>query len=57
MDIKTAIEILEDVARDHGELMLDTLIYMRDNLDDFSDREVVAFRVFMREGARMFARV
>lgn len=55
MDIKTAIEILEDIAADHGTGMLDTLIYMRDNLDDFSDREVVAFRVFMREGARMFA--
>lgn len=55
MDIKTAIEILENLAKDHGEGMLETLIYMRDNLDDFSDKEVVAFRTFMREGARMFA--
>lgn len=55
MDIKQALEIIEDVKDSFGEGLLETLEYMSDNLDDFSDREVVAYRVVMRDFRKLFA--
>lgn len=54
MNISEACEVITDLAKDHGEGVLETLIYMRDNLEDFSDREVLAFRLFMNAGYEMF---
>ena len=54
MNISEACDIITDLAKDHGEGVLELLIYMRDNLDDFSDREVLAFRLFMNAGYEMF---
>jgi hypothetical protein len=55
MKLDQACDIITDLAADHGEGVLETLVYMRDNLDDFSEREVLAFRLFMNAGQRMFA--
>jgi hypothetical protein len=55
MDIKQALEVIEDVAEDQGEPMLETLIYMQSNLDDFSESEVKAFRIVMRDFQKLFA--
>lgn len=55
MNVEQACEIIEDIATDHGSYFLETLIYMGDRLDDFTDREVLAYRVFMAEAKQMFA--
>jgi len=55
MKIAEACNTLEAMAIDHGQSVLDLLIYMGDNLDDFSENEVRAYRMFMREGRKMFA--
>jgi hypothetical protein len=55
MKIEEALEIIQDVATDLGEPVLETLIYMQDNLEDFSDNEVRAFRVTMRDFQKLFA--
>ena len=55
MQLSEACDVITDLAKDHGEGVLETLIYMQDNLDDFSEREVLAFRLFMNAGRKMFA--
>jgi hypothetical protein len=55
MEIGKAIEIIERIAKEQGERLLETLMYMKDNLDDFEDDERLAFRTFMRHGMKMFA--
>lgn len=55
MNIEQALEIIQDVADDLGEMLLETLIYMQSNLDDFSDTEQRAFRVAMRDFSKLFA--
>ena len=47
MNTTTALEIIDDIKTDMGEGLLETLMYMSDNLDQFSDRQVVAFRIAM----------
>jgi len=47
MDTTTALDIIADIQADHGEGLLETLMYINGNLDQFSDREVAAFRVAM----------
>lgn len=54
MKLGEACDVITDLAKDHGEGVLETLIYMRDNLEDFSEREVLAFRLFMNAGYEMF---
>jgi hypothetical protein len=53
MNITTALEIIQDLARP-GKL-LETLEYMGDNLQQFDDREVLAYRIVMRDFRKMFA--
>lgn len=57
MDITTAIQIINDRCEIYGMSLLDTVIVMREMLDndELDNREAVALRVFMREGRAMFA--
>lgn len=55
MGIKESIRIISELADEHGSGVLETLQYMKDNLADFEPDEVLAFRVFMSEGRRMFS--
>ena len=55
MAIGEACEVLERACTPGRVDMLDLLARMRDNPGAFSARERAAFRVFMRDGARMFA--
>lgn len=59
MDITTAIQIINDRRDIYGMSLLDTVIVMREMLDndELDNREAVALRVFMREGRAMFAPV
>lgn len=49
-----ALEIVRDIQDDMGEGLLETLMYMQSNLNDFSARECEAFRVVMREMRKLF---
>ena len=57
MDIKIAIEIIDAMRADYGLLFLDMLIEMGNMLenDELDNRQAVAYRVFMREGQKLFA--
>ena len=57
MDIKTAINIIDDKREIYGMTFLDMLLVMEEMLanDELDNREAVAFRVFMREGRKLFA--
>jgi hypothetical protein len=57
MDITKALEIVQDKADDLGLPVLETLMYMGDNLDDLFDSEVRAYRVAMRDFRKLFAEV
>ena len=57
MEMKTACEIVQDFADERGLGILEGLQEMQDHLDYISDRERVAYRMFMRAGAQMFAPV
>jgi len=54
MKLAEACNLITELSQDHGSGVLETLVYMRDNLDDFSEREVLAFRIFMNAGYEMF---
>lgn len=55
MDIKEAMKIIDEVKDDLQESgFLETLIFMQQNLEDFTPREVQAFRVVFRSGQLMF---
>ena len=49
MNFTQAMVIISVVKESFGEGLLETLQYMQDNLDDFSDNEKYAFRVVMRD--------
>jgi hypothetical protein len=57
MDITTAINIIDDKRELYGMTFLDMLLVMEEMLanDELDNREAVAFRVFMREGRKLFA--
>lgn len=55
MTLAQACDTIEELAADHGRPVLETLIYMGENLDDFSENEVRAYRMFMAAGRKMFA--
>jgi len=57
MNITTAIEIIDDKREIYGMTFLDMLLVMEEMLanDELDNREVAAFRVFMREGRKLFA--
>ena len=57
MNITTAIEIIDDKREIYGMTFLDMLLVMEELLanDELDNREAAAFRVFMREGRKLFA--
>jgi hypothetical protein len=57
MNITTAIQIINDRCEIYGMSLLDTVIVMREMLDndELDNSQAVAYRVFMREGQRMMA--
>ena len=57
MDITTAINIIDDKREIYGMTFLDMLLVMEEMLanDELDNRDAVAFRVFMREGRKLFA--
>ena len=57
MNFTTAIQSINDRREIYGMSLLDTVIVMREMLDndELDNREAVALRVFMREGRAMFA--
>jgi len=55
MNFDQAISDLNNIQDDFGTGLLEVLEYMRDNLDDFSENEVRAFRVVFREMSKLFA--
>jgi hypothetical protein len=59
MDIKQAIQIIEDKRAMYGMSLLDMVIVMKEMLDgdELDNREAVALRVFLREGRKLFAPV
>lgn len=59
MDIKTAIQIINDKRAVYGMSLLDMAIVLKEMLDndELDNREAAAIRVFMREGRFLFAPV
>lgn len=57
MEMKTACQIVQDFADERGLGILEGLQEMQDHLDYISDRERIAYRMFMRAGQQMFAPV
>ena len=57
MDITTAINIIDNKREIYGMTFLDMLLVMEEMLanDELDNREAAAFRVFMREGRKLFA--
>lgn len=55
MNISEACEILRDIARDHGEDVLTTCVYMSENRRDFEPHEIAALDKFMAVGRDFFA--
>lgn len=57
MNITTAIEIIDNMRASYGLGFLEMLTEMETMLaaDELDNREAVAFRVFMREGRKLFA--
>jgi len=57
MEMKTACQIVQDFADSRGLGILEGLQEMGDHLDYISDRERVAYRLFMAAGRKMMAPV
>ena len=59
MDIKQAIQIIEDKRAVYGMSLFDMVVVMNELLanDELDNREAVALRVFMRDMRKMFAPV
>jgi len=57
MDIKTAIQIINDKRAVYGMSLLDMAIVLKEQLanDELDNREAAAIRVFLREGRALFA--
>ena len=55
MNTATALEIIAEIQDEMGEGLLETLMYMSDNLDQFSEREQIAFRVAFNGFRQLFA--
>jgi len=54
MDITVALERIEEIRENLGEGLLETLTYMSGNLDDFSEEDVRAYRIVMRDFRKLF---
>ena len=57
MNKDQAMDRIAEIAVDNGEGMLETLQYMNDNLDQFSDQDRLAFRIVFAGFQKLFARV
>ena len=59
MDIKQAIQIINDKRAIYGMSMLDMAIVMKEMLEngELDNRDAAAILLFMREGRKMFAPV
>ena len=57
MNFTQAMVVISDLREDMGEGLLETLQYMQDNLDDFSDEQVRAFRVVMNDFRKLLTAV
>jgi hypothetical protein len=55
MEMKTACGIVQDFADSRGLGLLEGLEEMGQHLDYISEREVIAYRMFMRAGQQMMA--
>ena len=49
-----ALVIITRIKDDMGEGLLETMMYMYDNLDDFSFEEQTAFRIAYRDFRKLF---
>ena len=49
-----ALDIIEEIQYEQGEGLLETLMYMQDNLDQFSDKQVRAYRKVFSEMRKLF---
>ncbi len=49
-----ALDIVEEIQYEQGEGLLETLMYMQDNLDQFSDSQVRAYRKVFSEMSKLF---
>lgn len=54
MDIKEALNRIEEIRENFGEGLLETLMYMGENLDDFPEEDVRAYRIAMRDFRKLF---
>lgn len=58
MNFEQAIEIVQDYQQDWAlPGLLETLMQMRDSLDDLTDRQVRAYRVVFQDMSKLFAPV
>lgn len=54
MNISEACDILRGIAKDFGEDILETCVYMSENRRDFEPHEVMALDTFMRVASDFF---
>ena len=54
MQIAQAIQIIEEYRQDYGLGFLEALIEIRQNPEEFSERQLIAYRVFMNDARQMF---
>ena len=59
MNIKTAIQIINDKRAVYGMSLLDMAIVMKEMLanDELDNKDAAAIRCFLREGRQLFAPV
>lgn len=55
MEVNEALEIVQAIARDNGEGLLETMQYMDRNLFQFDSQQRMAFRVAFNEFSKLFA--
>lgn len=55
MNIATALEIIAEIQDEMGEDLLETLLYVSENLDQFNDHRQEAFRVAFAGFRELFA--
>jgi hypothetical protein len=51
-----ALDVIEEIQYEQGEGLLETLMYMQDNLDQFSDKQVRAYRKVFSEMRKLFVK-
>ena len=56
MDIRTALDIIEGIQYEQGEGLLETMMYMKDNLQQFDEKQQQAFRITFAGFRELFAR-